>query len=128
MVSRKHFKIKVDHDGSGLIVSVSHLPTGLMRAACPLRGESVHALEEKLVSELLQQFCVGNEFTMEVGRCKIDGKVGSYISITHLPTGKSKSIAPLGNRSSREVRAELIDTLVAELWREGIRPRHKTVA
>lgn len=123
MVHQKDFNIKIDYDDAGLLVVVMHKPTGIQRIARPSSRESVQEVKDRLFFEVRSEFFNEDEFTFEIGRCKVNGKVGDWYGVTHLPTGKSRTTNSIEHPVTHNVHYELLDEIVEELWNEGIRPK-----
>ena len=51
------------------------------------------------------------EFTIRTGRVSI----GTFVKVTHRPTGKSRMVTEMGTRSDEEIKQQVIRELEAEL-------------
>lgn len=118
MIQPQDFHIQIDHDDLGLLVVVIHKPTGLQRQGRPTSVESIQQVKDKLLTQVEFEFYNPDEFELLTGRCVIDGRVGTFYSVTHKPSGKIRRATTVGPQSSKAVHRDLLDELVAELWRD----------
>jgi hypothetical protein len=121
MISDKHFHHEVGFD-DGLEVRVTHTPTGHCKTGRPRTGENVRAVQLRLVRELLADIYDFKEFVFRIGRFEVDGRVGDFHEIEHLPTKRTKSLDTITRPDIKRPIEDLLDSLVEELWRDGIRP------
>lgn len=123
MVSGKHFHYEIGYDEHGLTVTVIHKPTGRRRLDHAKQGEDAPALQRRLVRDLLYAFYDEKDFACCVGRCSVDGRSGDFHSVEHVPTKRSKSLNTITSPDVKNPHETLLDSLVEELWREGLLPK-----
>src|SRR5471030_2905688 len=92
MLAPQDFHIEIGHDDKGIFVKVLHLPTEQQRFARPNHGQKVSRVQEKLHAELVRTFLNMNDFRVQMGRCDIDGKIGDFYRVEHLPSNRTKSL------------------------------------
>lgn len=85
MLGPDHFRVEIGYDDLGVLVTVSHLPTKQQRSARPNKGETVSKAQERLQAELVRTFLDMNDFRVQMGRCEVDGKIGGFYRVEHLP-------------------------------------------
>jgi hypothetical protein len=105
MILEIDFQIHVDYDESGLIVRVTHKPTGIVCDTRPDSGETVKAVKDKLLTQVQNLIYNPDDFEFHIGLCKeasdSQGQSRTFLSVTHLPTGKSRST--LGQVNMKEL-------------------------
>lgn len=117
MLLPEDFGIRVDYDENGLIIEVTHKPTGQIRAARPTNKESVGAVQQRLITEIKEQFPAPKDFRVEYQFVRDEsGNGGTAVVISHLPSGTSRYF-PSGSPQVDVKQA--IDEIVSELWHEA---------
>jgi hypothetical protein len=120
LVSRKHFQCEVGYDDHGLIVTVTHKVTGLRKMDRPGQGENISTLQSRLIREMRATFCDDNDFVFHMGRCVVDGRVGDWYEVEHVPTQRRKSFNTVSSPDVKRAREWLLDSLVQELWDDAV--------
>jgi hypothetical protein len=118
MIQPQDFHVQIDYDESGVLVVVTHKPTGLQRQGRPTSTESVQHVKDKLLAQVESELYNPEDFEFLTGRCVVNGKTGTMYGATHKSTGKSRAVNSVEHQVSNTVHRDLLDELVAELWHE----------
>jgi hypothetical protein len=113
------FHVDTGWDEAGLLVTVSHLLTKQQRSARPKNGESAFKVQTRLQAELVRTFLDLKDFCFEMGRCEVDGKIGGFYRVEHLPSKRTMSVDTITSphvKSSHQV----LELLLDDLWRDGL--------
>jgi hypothetical protein len=123
MLGQGHFHVEVGCDDEGMLVTISHAPTNQERSGRPMDGETCAKVQDRLRNELIRTFFSLSDFRFQMGRCQVDGKIGDFYSVEHLPSRRSKSLDTISTPNSRYPHHELLESLLDDLWSEGVLPR-----
>ena len=123
MISDKHFHYEVGHVDQGVTVKVAHIPTHREKLVHLGPGETVADAQKNLKYELLTGFMDEKDFRSDIGRCKVDGKFGTFFRVVHIPTNRSQHMNSITSPGIKNHHELLLDMLIEELWREGILPK-----
>jgi hypothetical protein len=115
MIGAKHFRMLIQSDEQGPIVTVTHLPTNQTRSARPGVGESCHKVRRVLEQQIIATFFNDRDLVFNLIHSRENGKVHGTHRVIHLATQRTLE------SSDRNV-AVLIDALLLELWQEGLLP------
>ena len=113
------FHIDIGYDDAGLLVTVSHLPTKQQRSARPHNGERVYAIQLRLQSELMCTFFDLKDFRFEMGRCEVDGKIGGFYRVEHVPTERTLALDTIASPHIKGLQ-DVLELLLDDLWRDGL--------
>ncbi len=119
MLGPNNFQVDLTYGDAGLLVTVSHLPTKQHRSARPKNGEKASKVQARLQAELVRTFFDLNEFCFEVGRCEVDGKLGGFYRVEHLPSKRTKSLNTVTSPHAKS-HQQMLESLLEDLWRDGL--------
>jgi hypothetical protein len=115
MILSTDFRSEIGTTERGTYVIVLHAPTGKCRAVDPVRrDERVGRVRERLIREIQRELYNEDDVQVTIG-C---GETGDFLRVIHLPTGKTRTVCPIGKQSVSHLKIEMIDEIVAELVRE----------
>lgn len=127
MIRPQDFQTQINYDETGFLVVVIHEPTGLKRQQHFTYEEYAYRIEDQLAKQLEHELCDFHEyrridlkdFILNVGRCVIDGKVGTFWAVTHKPTNKRCTRNSVEHPISKTISQDLMNELIAELFKEN---------
>jgi hypothetical protein len=119
MLGPRNFHVDIGYDDAGLLVTVSHLPTKQQRSARPKKGENVSKVQERLHAELVRTFLELEDLCFEVGRCEVDGKIGGFYRVEHLPSKRTKCLDTITS-PNQNIQQQVLELLLEELWHDGL--------
>jgi hypothetical protein len=115
MIRREDFQIDISQSPEGATVHVRHLLTGKEQIENGIQQGDVGRVRDRLVRMLEAELYDENEFEIRIG-C---AECGDFLQVIHFPSGKSRSIHPIGNKEQHLLIREMTDSILEELFQEA---------